>query len=83
MYTETTPLGDQRQENFRRWLSAPDPWVNHNMARKVHHDGTATWFTQDNIFKIWKSAGSLMWIHGLRTYIPFVSFAVADSLFYG
>jgi hypothetical protein len=56
---------DQRQENFRRWLSAPDPWINHNFARKAHHRGTATWFTQGDTINDWKSTGSLMWIHGL------------------
>ena len=30
----------------------------------------------------WKSMGSLMWIHGLRSYIPFVSSAIVDILFY-
>ena len=28
----------------------------------------------------WKLTGSLMWIHGLRWYIPFVSFAITDGL---
>jgi len=57
---------DQLQEKVRGWLSAPDPWVNQNIARKAHHRGTATWFTQGDVFKKWKSEGSLMWIHGLR-----------------
>ena len=66
------------QENFRRWLSVPDPWINHNVARKAYHRSTATWFMQGNIFKEWKSTGSLLWIHGLRTRLFFVSFATAD-----
>jgi len=45
------------------------------MARKVHHQGTATWFTQRNDFSDWKSTGSLMWIHGLRSCMIFMSFA--------
>jgi hypothetical protein len=49
-------------------LSATDPWVNQNIARKTHHRGTATWFTEGDIFKKWKSESSLMWIHGLRSY---------------
>ena len=61
------PVGDQRQENFRRWLSVPDPWVNHNIARNAHHPGTATWFTQGDIINDWKSTGSTLWIHGLRS----------------
>ena len=24
----------------RRWLSTPDPWINHTTARKVRHHGT-------------------------------------------
>jgi hypothetical protein len=57
------------QEQFCRWLSVSDPWINQNVARNAHHDGTATWFTQGDIFKTWKLTGSLMWIHGLRSYI--------------
>jgi hypothetical protein len=64
-------------------LFTPDPWVNHNLARKAHHRGTATWFTQGDTFNNWKSTASLMWIHGLRLYISFVSsFPIVDGLFY-
>ena len=76
-------VGDQRRELFRRWLSPPDPSINHNIARKAHHGGTATWFTRGHIMKVWKSTGSLLWIHGLRSYIPFVSFTIAYSIFNG
>ena len=71
------------ERNVRQWLSVPDPWVNHNVARKAHHRGTATWFTQGDTIKNWKSIGSLMWIHGLRSYMLFISFALANILFYG
>lgn len=60
------------QENFQRWLSAPDPWVNHNIAREAHHCGTATWFTQGSIAAKWQSTGSVLWVHGLRKYAPTV-----------
>lgn len=73
----------QLQEKFRRWLSPPDPWVNHHMARNAHHHGTATWFTQSDDFSNWKSEGSLLWIHGLRSYIASVPFAFVDILLYG
>jgi hypothetical protein len=59
--------GDLLQEKVQRWLSAADPWTNHNIARKAHHHGTATWFTQGDVFGKWKSTGCLLWIHGLRT----------------
>ncbi|KAH9958459.1 hypothetical protein BC827DRAFT_1269518 [Russula dissimulans] len=55
---------DRLQKEFRRWLCAPDPWINHNLARKAHHRGTSTWFIQSDIYKQWKSDGSVMWIHG-------------------
>ena len=71
------------QEKVRGWLSAPDPWVNQNIARKAHHRDTATWFTQGEIFKDWKSEGSLMWIHGLHSHISFLFLAIADILRYG
>jgi len=32
---------------------APDPSINHNIASKAHHDGTAQWFFQGSIFKKW------------------------------
>jgi hypothetical protein len=58
--------GDKLQRRFRRWLSAADPSTNHNIARKVHHRGTATWFTEGKTFKDWKTTGSILWIHGKR-----------------
>jgi hypothetical protein len=56
------------QEKLQKWLSPPDPSTNHNIARKAHHNGTASWFFQGSIFKQWKSS-SLLWIHGKRTSI--------------
>ncbi|KAH9993385.1 hypothetical protein BJV77DRAFT_363007 [Russula vinacea] len=56
---------DRLQENFRRWLSPPDPSKNHNIARKAHHEGSAEWFLHGNTFSEWKrKTGSLLWIHG-------------------
>ncbi|KAI0292993.1 hypothetical protein B0F90DRAFT_1928395 [Multifurca ochricompacta] len=55
---------EQLQETFRRWLSPPDPSKNHNIARKSHHDGTASWFIDGNTFPEWRATGSLLWIHG-------------------
>ena len=60
-------VGDQLREKLQTWLSPPDPSTNHNLARKVHHRGTATWFFQGSIFQEWKSYPSLLWIHGKRT----------------
>lgn len=65
-------VGDRSQEEFRRWLSPPDPSINHNIAWKAHHKGSAEWFIHGNTYRQWKmSTGSLLWIHGKRMYIPF------------
>ncbi|KAI0301685.1 hypothetical protein B0F90DRAFT_288549 [Multifurca ochricompacta] len=55
---------NQLQQDLRRWLSPPDPSINHNIARATHHSGTASWFFQGSIFNDWKSSGSLLWVHG-------------------
>ncbi|KAH9984810.1 hypothetical protein BJV77DRAFT_1035573 [Russula vinacea] len=52
------------QEKLRSWLSPPDPSVNHNIACKTQHSGTATWFIQSSIFQDWKKNGSLLWVRG-------------------
>ena len=54
------------REKFQNWLSPPDPSTNHNIARKVHHKGTTSWFFQGSIFKQWNSS-PLLWVHGKRT----------------
>jgi hypothetical protein len=67
--SEVATIGDHLQENFRRWLSPPDPSTNHNIARDAHHDGTALWFIQGDTFKEWKATGSFLWIHGNRRFL--------------
>ncbi|KAF8496468.1 hypothetical protein F5888DRAFT_1804158 [Russula emetica] len=62
--THKTAKGIDQVQRFRRWLCPPDPSTNYNIAYSAHHEGTATWFFQGNIFKEWKSSGSLLWIHG-------------------
>ncbi|KAI0269599.1 hypothetical protein BGY98DRAFT_879076, partial [Russula aff. rugulosa BPL654] len=62
-----------------RWLSPPDPSTNHNIACATHHKKAATWFFQGNIYKEWKSKGSLMWVHGKRASCPnFLSTVIED-----
>ena len=67
------------REKIRSWLSPPDPWTNYNTARKAHHPGSATWFTQGDMFGKWKLTGSLLWVNGLRAHFSFPSFHTADS----
>ncbi|SRR6266436_8337973 len=50
-----------------RWLFPPDPSINHNIARKAHHEGTASWFYQGGVFGDWKSSSSLLWVNGKRS----------------
>jgi hypothetical protein len=59
-------VGKQLQQDLWKWLSPPDPSTNHNIARGSHHKGTATWFFRSSIFENWKSAPSLLWMHGKR-----------------
>jgi hypothetical protein len=60
--------GSQLRHDLRRWLSPPDPSTNHNIACGAHHKGTATWFFQGSMYNEWKSAPSVLWIHGKRAH---------------
>jgi hypothetical protein len=60
----------QLRESIHKWLSPPDPSTNHNIACGTHHKKAATWFFQGNIYREWKSKGSLLWIHGKRAPYP-------------
>ena len=60
----------QLRENIHRWLSPPDPSTNHNIACDTHHKKIATWFFEGNIYREWKSKGSLLWVHGKRMLCP-------------
>jgi len=67
-----TSTGNQLRDSLRQWLSPPDPSINHNIACKAHHHGTAQWFFQGSIFNQWKSTGSFLWLHGKRAFLhPF------------
>ena len=62
--------GDKLQQDVRNWLSPPDPWKNHNLARASRHSGTGTWWIEGDAYAEWKSSGSspLLWINGKRQY---------------
>jgi hypothetical protein len=57
---------NQLRDSLFRWLSPPDPSVNHNIACKAHHDGASQWFFQGSVFNQWKSTDPFLWIHGKR-----------------
>ena len=61
--------GNLLRDNLLRWLSPSDPSMNHNIASKAHHNGTAQWFFQGRIFNQWKSAASFLWVHGKRVFL--------------
>jgi hypothetical protein len=70
-----TSTGDKLQQDVRNWLSPPDPWKNHNLARESRHCGTGTWWVEGDTYAEWKSSGasSLLWIHGKRPYFVLYS----------
>ncbi|KAI0262276.1 hypothetical protein BGY98DRAFT_1182286, partial [Russula aff. rugulosa BPL654] len=55
---------NQLRLDLHRWLSPPDPSINHNIACGAHRKQRAEWFFQGSIFTEWKSNGSLLWLHG-------------------
>ena len=59
----------QLRNDFKQWQSPLDPSTNHNVACNLQYAGTAEWFFDGNIFEEWKLAGSLLWVHGRRTFI--------------
>jgi hypothetical protein len=66
--TESMSKGDQMQRDVYAWLSPPDASTNHNIACEVYHNGTAQWFIKGSTFGEWKTSGSLLWIHGMRSF---------------
>ena len=81
---ETSPIlsGNQMRESVHKWLSPPDPSTNHNIACGTHHKKEASWFFQGSIFQDWKSAGSLLWIHGKRLPFTLSNSTPSDGILY-
>jgi hypothetical protein len=69
--TDTRRQGNRKIRTSRRWLSPPDPSTNHNTACEICHKGPPGWLFGSGIFKDWMSNGSLLWIHGKRTFISY------------
>ena len=65
--------------HIRSWLFPPDPSINHNIARGDHLEGTASWFTEGDMYSEWTAMGSLFWIHGKRTHFSHFSFATCPD----
>jgi hypothetical protein len=66
--------GNHLRESLRKWQSPPDMSTNHNIAGDRQHKGTSEWLFESDKFEKWKAKGSLLWIHGKRTFLlPAVS----------
>ncbi|KAF8267765.1 hypothetical protein EI94DRAFT_1271583 [Lactarius quietus] len=60
---------NQIEQDFRNWFTPPDPSTNHSIACGVYHNAQPTWFFEAGVLKDWTSNGSLLWVHGKRTFI--------------
>ena len=60
--------GTQLRVSLRQWQSPSDPSINHNFASDRQYKGTAEWFCGGSKFDEWKVSGSLLWVHGKRTF---------------
>lgn len=57
---------DADNDKILKWLSAPDPSTNLNIARKLHQPGTGQWFLDNNKYQCWKKdPASFLWLHGI------------------
>ena len=64
---QTLMKSDERQKlhSILNWLSAPDPFINHNDARRRHEPGTGEWFLQSSHYRSFVGKpGSRLWLHG-------------------
>ena len=65
-------------QNLKGWLTPPDPSTNYAIGLRDLHEETATWFLGGRIFQEWHLAGSLLWIHGKRTFVEISRLPVPD-----
>ena len=61
------------RKDLRKWIAPPDPSVNLKTASSAHHAGTTAWCTEGITVANWRKSGSLLWIHGKRTYLIIVT----------
>ena len=69
-------------QKLQKRLSPPNPSINYNIGLRDLHRETATWFLEGRILQEWYSTGSLLWIHGKRTFVKMWCFLVPDSPHY-
>jgi hypothetical protein len=51
-----------------KWLAAPDPWTEHDIARKLHERHTGNWLLQSRQYQAWKLGQDqqhrYLWLYG-------------------
>jgi hypothetical protein len=61
-------LDAQHTEEYKKivaWLSAADPWTNHDSARQRHENLTGDWLLRSEQYQNWKlSTGRHIWMYG-------------------
>ena len=64
----STRLAKKDTDQFRKiedWLSAPDPRVDHKLARQKHQAKTGIWLLESNEYQGWKhSSSGHLWLRG-------------------
>jgi hypothetical protein len=61
-----TGLVDEKHAKISRWLSPPDPSVNHRKAVKECLPGTGIWLLKSRQYTKWKTHGaSFLWLYGI------------------
>jgi hypothetical protein len=63
-------LEKENAEEWREiteWLDPPNPWTNHESARKLHEQQTGNWLLESSKYLAWKSGshGQGIWLHGV------------------
>jgi hypothetical protein len=57
---------EHRRDKMNKWLSPPDPLINHNKALLQRQEGSGQWFLQSATYSAWKAdQNSFIWLHGL------------------
>ena len=74
-----TVTGEEVLQKLKGWLSPLDPSTNYNIGLRDLHVETTTWFLESRIFQEWNTDGSLLWIHGKRTFLDTLRLHVPDG----
>jgi hypothetical protein len=57
---------EERRKKIDRWLSPPDPSMNHNKALQQRHQDSGLWFLQSDAFVKWRTRrNSFLWLNGI------------------